>query len=108
MSLSTLCRRVKKLKGVAANSIRILKDQGPTRQIYSDTDDIAERMARNFAEVSSDNNYTSSFLQKKIHAEQNMPNFEEITNRYTAYYQILTGNVYHIRRIWTEDKLKFG
>merc|ERR1711895_172989 len=82
MSLSTLCRRGKKLKGVAANSIRILKDQGPAGQIYSDTDDIAERMARNFAEVSSDNNYTSSFLQKKIHAEQNMPNFEERTNHY--------------------------
>ena len=82
MSLSTLCRRVKKMKGVAANSIRILKDPSPAGQIYSSTDDIAERMAQNFAEVSSDNNYTSSFLQKKTYAEQNMPNFEERTNHY--------------------------
>ena len=33
--MTTLCRRVKKMKGIATNSIRILKDAGPAGQIYS-------------------------------------------------------------------------
>merc|ERR1719318_1622999 len=82
MSLTTLCRWLKKLKGIATNSIRILKDAGPAGQIYSNTEDIAERMAQNFAEVSSDNNYSSKFLKKKAQTEQNMPNFEDGSTHY--------------------------
>ena len=48
----------------------------------SDPEDIAERMAQNFAEVSSDNNYSSRFLQKKARTEQNMPNFEDGSTHY--------------------------
>ena len=90
MPLSTLCRRVKKMKGIATPSIRILKDAGPAGQIYSDTEDIAERMAQNFAEVSSDNNYSSRFLQKKAQTEQNMPSFEDGSTHY--YNQDFTIN----------------
>ena len=88
MPISDLCKRVKKMKNIAPNSIRILDDPNQQGVQHTTPDEISEILAKTFAEVSSDNNYSAEFLPRKIQAEQNMPDFGEVDTYYNKPFTV--------------------
>ena len=80
--ISNLCKRVKRMKNIAPPSIRILNDPDQQGVQYTTPSEISEVLAKTFAGVSSDENYSADFIPKKIQAEQNMPDF----GNQNAYY----------------------
>ena len=86
--ISDLCKRVKKMKNIAPNSIRILDDCNQQGVQHTTPDEISEILAKTFAEVSSNNNYSAEFLPRKIQAEQNMPDFGDLDTHYNKPFTI--------------------
>jgi len=73
--ISEICKRVKKMKGISSNAIRILSNDDEPTQTYSTPEAISEILAQTFAKVSSDENYSPEFLEHKQQREQNIPDF---------------------------------
>ena len=88
MPISELCKRVRKMKGIPPKSIRIICNDDQPPVIYSTPTEIAEILAKTFAEVSSNNNYVPEFLPRKLIAEQNMPNFGNLNCPYNSTFKI--------------------
>ena len=86
--ISYLCKRVKRMKNIAPPSIRILNDPDQQGVQYTTPSEISEILAKTFAQVSSDDNYTNEFIPKKTQAEQNMPDFGGLNTFYNKPFSV--------------------
>ena len=87
-TISEICNRVRKIKGIPPKSIRILSDDNQPNQTYSTPKDIAEALARTFAQVSSNENYDAEFLPYKTREENNPPDFGNLSSDYNKCFTI--------------------
>ena len=82
MPIKEICNRIRKIKGIASQTIRILVDEDDPTKLYSTPFEIAETLAKTFAKVSSNDNYSPQFIPIKNRLESNMPNFGTSNDTY--------------------------
>ena len=84
--ISTLCKRIKRLKGIPPQTTRILQDDTQRTKSYKTPAEISEILAQTFAQVSSNDNYAPEFIPLKEAKEQNMPDFGVMNTHYNLLF----------------------
>ena len=80
MPIKEICNRIRKFKGIAPKTIRILVDADDNSKHYNTPNEISEALAKTFSNVSSNNNYDPQFLPIKNRLEASMPDFGILNN----------------------------
>ena len=84
--MKTIYDTMRKIKGYPQKKINFLKDGNIT---YSTIDQISNKLAKSFSDVSSTNNYSNFFRQRKIQIEQASLDLNDYNNeRYNAPFSI--------------------
>ena len=86
MPITTLCQRVRKMKGIPPKTIPILRDEDDPDIIYSTPVEIAQKLAATFAQVSSNNNYSPQFTSHKETMENTLPDFNDEMTPYNKLF----------------------